>query len=59
MSGAANADLAIGGSIADGIIGVILPAVPLMVLPVIGGVLVLVILIRKRNLRPAYTYAPG
>lgn len=52
MSGAANADLPIVSSIAHEIMGVILPAVPLMVLAVIGGVLVLVIrLIRKRNLR--------
>src|SRR5258707_6171442 len=39
----AGADLAVGGSVARGIVGVVLPAVPLMILAVIGGLIVFVI----------------
>ncbi len=60
----AGAGLAIGGSIASGIVGVLLPGVPLMIIGVLGGVTLLVVRIaRKRSLqRPAYAgyaYPPG
>ena len=49
------ADLAIGGSIAHGIVGAVVVSVLLMDLSVVVGVLVFVIrLIRKRTVRPAY-----
>ena len=54
-TGAPVADLAIGGSIARGIVGIVLPGVPLMVLGFIGLVIVLIIrLVRKSALRRGY-----
>jgi hypothetical protein len=58
-----GADLAFGGSIASGVVGVLLPGVPLMIIGVLGAVLLLIIrIVRKRSLRrpPAqYAYPPG
>ena len=61
---APGADLAFGGSIASGVVGVLLPGVPLMIIGVLGAVLLLVIrIVRKRSLRrppPAqYAYPPA
>ena len=51
-----GAALAVGGSIASEIVGILLPAVPLMILAVLGAALVLVLrMIRKRALRPRYS----
>ena len=44
-----------GGSIAHGIVGIVLPAVPLMVLGFLGALILLIVRIfRKRSLRPGY-----
>jgi len=54
-AGAAGADLAIGGSIARGIVGIVWPAVPLMVLAFIGGLIVFIIrVVRTSALRRAW-----
>jgi hypothetical protein len=54
-TGAPVADLAIGGSIARGIVGVVLPGVPLMILGFLGLAIVLIIrLVRKSALRRSY-----
>ena len=45
----AGADLAIGGSVARGIVGVIFPSVPLMILAFIGGLIVFVIRIARKS----------
>ncbi len=51
---AAGADLAIGGSIARGIVGIIVPAVPLMILAFLGGLVVFIIrIVRKSAMRRA------
>lgn len=59
-----GAGLAIGGNIAHGIVGVLLPGLPLLIIGVLAAVILLVVRIaRKRSLqRPAYagyTYPPG
>ena len=52
---ATGADLAFGGSIAHGIVGVVLPGVPLMVLGFLGAVILLIIRIaRTRSRRQGY-----
>jgi uncharacterized membrane protein len=52
---AAGADLAIGGSIGSGIVSALLPAIPLIILGLLGGLLVLVIrIVRGRSLRRGY-----
>ncbi len=52
---ATGADLAFGGSIAHGIVTIVLPAVPLMVLGFLGALILLTVRIfRKRALRPGY-----
>ena len=51
-----GAGLAVGDSIASEIVGILLPAVPLMILAVLGAVLVLVLrIIRKHALRLRYS----
>jgi hypothetical protein len=45
----ADADLAIGGSVAQGIVGIILPGVPLMILAFLGGLAVLIIRITRKS----------
>jgi len=50
-----GADLAFGGSIASGIVGIVLPSVPLIILGILGGLVLLIIrLVRKRSSRPRY-----
>ena len=52
---ATGADLAFGGSIAHGIVGIVLPGVPLMVLGFLGAVVLLIVrIVRTRNLRQGY-----
>ena len=52
---ATGADLAFGGSIAHGIVGTVLPGVPLMILGFLSAVILLIIrIIRKRSLRQRY-----
>ena len=52
---ATGADLAFGGSIAHGIVGIVLPGVPLMILGFLGAVILLIIrIVRKRSPRPGY-----
>jgi hypothetical protein len=51
---AAGADLAIGGSVARGIVGIVVPGVPLMILAFLGGLVVFIIrIVRKSALRRA------
>jgi hypothetical protein len=53
-----GADLAFGGSIANGVVGVLLPGVPLMIIGVLAAVLLLIIrIVRKRGLQ-RQPYAP-
>jgi hypothetical protein len=53
---ASGADLAFGGSIAHGVVGVLLPGVPLMILGFLGAVILLIVrIVRKR----AVGSAPG
>jgi hypothetical protein len=48
----AGADLAIGGSVARAIVGIVLPGLPLMILAFVGGLLVFIIrIIRKSAMR--------
>jgi len=55
----AGAGLAIGGSIASGIVSVLLPGVPLLIVGILGGVLLLIIrVVRKRSLQRQYAAAP-
>ena len=50
----AGSDLAIGGSMARGIVGIIVPGVPLMILAFLGGLLVFIIrVVRKSAMRRA------
>jgi len=50
----AGSDLAIGGSIARGIVGIVVPSVPLMVLGFVDGLVVFIIRIaRKSSMRRA------
>jgi hypothetical protein len=50
----AGADLAFGGSIARGIVGIVVPGVPLMILAFLGGLVVFIIrVIRKSAMRRA------
>ncbi len=52
-----GADLAIGGSIARGVVGIVLPSVPLMVLAFVGGLIVFIIrIVRKSASRRAGPY---
>ena len=54
-SQATGADLAFGGSIAHGIVGIVLPGVQLMILGFLGAVILLIIrIVRKRTLRQGY-----
>jgi hypothetical protein len=46
---AAGSDLAIGGSIARGIVGILVPSVPLMVLGFVGGLVVFIIRIARKS----------
>jgi hypothetical protein len=51
----AGADLAFGGSIGSGIVGALVPAIPLIILGVVGTVILLIIRIaRKRSLQRGY-----
>jgi len=51
----AGADLAVGGSIARGIVGIVLPGVPLMILAFLGGLTVFIVrIVRKSALRRAW-----
>jgi hypothetical protein len=55
-----GAGLAFGGSIATGIVGVLLPGLPLILVGVLGAVLLLVIrIVRKRSLQRPPPPAPG
>ena len=59
-----GSDLAFGGSIASGIVGALLPGLPLILIGVLGAVTLLVIrIVRKRALRPPpapqYMYPPS
>ena len=57
---APGADLAFGGSIANGIVGALLPGLPLILIGVLGAVLLLVIrIVRKRSLQRPPPPAPG
>lgn len=52
----ANADLAVGGSIGKGVVGALIPAIPLIIVGFLGGLLVLILrLIGKRSAQRAYT----
>jgi hypothetical protein len=51
---AAGADLATGGSVARGIVGIVVPGVPLMILAFLGGLVVFIIrIVRKSAMRRA------
>jgi hypothetical protein len=51
---ASGADLAIGGSVARGIVGIVVPGVPLMILAFLGGLVVFIIrIVRKSAMRRA------
>jgi hypothetical protein len=55
VGAASGADLAFGGSIAHGVVGVVLPGVPLMILGFLGAVILLIVRIfRTRSFRPGY-----
>jgi len=46
---AAGSDLAFGASIARGIVGVVVPAVPLMIVAFLGGLAVFIIRLARRS----------
>lgn len=51
-----GADLAFGGSIGNGIVGALLPAIPLVILGVLSAMVLLIVrIIRKRSLQRRYT----
>ena len=51
----AGADLAFGGSIASGVVGILLPGVPLIIVGLLGGLLLLIIrIVRKRTIQRQY-----
>lgn len=60
-----GADLAFGGSIASGIVGALLPGLPLILIGLLGAVTLLIIrIVRKRSLQrpppaPQYMYPPS
>ncbi len=59
-----GADLAFGGSIASGVVGILVPGVPLMIVGFLGGLLLLIIrIVRKRTLQRQsagpYPYPPS
>lgn len=50
-----GSDLAFGGSIGSGIVGALLPAIPLMIIGVLGALVLLIIrIVRKRSLQRGY-----
>ena len=61
----AGSDLAFGGSIASGIVGALLPGLPLILIGLLGAVTLLVIrIVRKRSMQrpppaPQYMYPPS
>ena len=56
----ANADLAFGTSISSGIVGSVVPAIPLIVLGFVAALVVLILrIIGRRSVRRAYAYASG
>lgn len=55
----AGADLAIGGSIARGIVGIVLPGVPVMILAFVGGLVVFIIRVSRKSAMRRTQYLNG